>query len=238
MAAASQYRLEFEGEETLTMIFEVCLMIPLFPVMVIEYCLAEAETVEIVTCMGTVVPRVRETVEGAIITAPKGSDSTVRLTSPENPFREVTVTVVTWRVPGSAATIMDDGVIAKSAALLTFTDKGSCCRRIPFVAVRTTLYMPGVEELTVNVVFAEAPATSSTVLGSRDRRRSRFDVVGLIVTDPQNPPRLLRVIEKLPIDPGAISRDDESTEMSKLGMSKVMIIARVTPLEEASTLTG
>lgn len=238
MAAASQYRLEFEGEETLTIILELCLMIPLFPVIVIEYCLAEAETVEIVTCMGTVVPRVRETVEGVIITAPVGSDSTVRLTSPENPFREVTVTVATRLVPGSATTIRDDGVIAKSAALSTFTNKGSCCRIIPFVAVRTTLYMPGVEELTVNVVFADAPATSSTVLGLRDRLRSRFVGVGLIVTGPKNPPRLLRVIEKLPIDPGAISREDESTEKSKLGMSNVMIITRVTPLEEASTVTG
>jgi hypothetical protein len=95
MAAASQYRLEFEGEETLTMIFEVCLMIPLFPVIVIEYAFAEAVLVEIVTGTGTVVPRVSATLEGAVITAPGGSDSKIRLISPENPFRDVNVTVVT-----------------------------------------------------------------------------------------------------------------------------------------------
>jgi hypothetical protein len=98
--------------------------------------------------------------------------------------------------------------------------------------------MPGVRELTVNVVFANPSADSWTVLGSRERLMSRFDGVGIILIDPQNPPRLLRVIEKLPIDPGAISRDDESTEMSKLGMSTVMTSPRTIPLDEASTVTG
>jgi hypothetical protein len=90
------------------------------------------------------------TAEGGVHVRPAGAES-VKVTTPEKPFREATVTVVGQLVLSVQGTVVGlEGERVKSGPV-TVTGIVRSWNRPPLLANMSTVYVPGIVELTLKV---------------------------------------------------------------------------------------
>lgn len=96
--------------------------------------------------------------------------------------------------------------------------------RTPDVAVRVTVNVAGIDEVTVKVEKPEPPSDTTTLVGFREVVRPADDTVAVRFTLPENPFMPVTVITELPRVPKSTIRDVGLGEIMKSGADTTVMV--------------